>query len=410
MSRQRTILVLAVASQAAVATISFGLPAIAIQIRSALDIGPAGFGAVYAAPGIGSALMLIPAGMLVDRLGGRRVLLAGGAINCTGDVLAGLSHSPWLFAAGLLLGGAGGAAVPVAGMTALLREFTPAQRGIALGWRQLAVPLGGTIGSVALPALVSTGGVRLALITMGVAAALAAAAFSTVCDDTPSSTVASRGLDGILSVPGMRTLIICGVLYAWALGGILTYYTSAARHEGLTAGLAAIGFTVLNLTAAGARLVWGRLADRDHGTRRVHSLRNTGIVAASAAVCLPFALGAGTAPAMIATAAVSFGIFGFNGVFYLLAGELAGDARAGRAVGIASTVVFGFSSLASPVAGLFIESTGYGSVWVIGAVTAGLGALVASRLPRAPYIGSTQVVQARITTAAPPGSAQRPGA
>ncbi|HUZ85154.1 MAG TPA: MFS transporter [Gaiellales bacterium] len=412
MSRRRTILALAIISQAAIATISFGLPAIALDVRSALHVGPAGFGAVYAAPGLGSAAMLIPAGMLVDRLGGRRVLLAGGAINCIGDVAAGLSHSPWAFAAGLLVAGAGGAAVPVAGMTSLLREFSPAERGMAMGWRQLAVPLGGTIGSVALPALVSLGGVRLALISAGVAAGLAAAAFSLVPEASPTATTGGRGLDGALSVPGMRALIVCGVLYAWALGGILTYYTSAARHEGLTAGLAAAGFTVLNLTAAAARPIWGRLADRGHGTHRAQTLRNTGIVAAVAAASMPLALAAGAAPALLATALVSFGIFGFNGVLYLLAGELAGEARAGRAVGIASTVVFGFSSVASPVAGLAIESNGYGAVWVIAAVTAAAGAVAAMRLPHASagYSGTGQAVQPTITTTAPPGRTQRPGA
>ena len=77
-SRQRTILVLAVASQAAFSMITFGLPAIGVEIRERFDLGPAGFGAVFAAVGIGSAAALIPAGALVDRFGGRRVLVVGG--------------------------------------------------------------------------------------------------------------------------------------------------------------------------------------------------------------------------------------------------------------------------------------------------------------------------------------------
>ena len=88
MSRQRTILVLAVASQAAFSMVTFGLPAIGVEIRERFDLGPAGFGAVFAAVGIGSAAALIPAGALVDRFGGRRVLVVGGIVNGIGLILA----------------------------------------------------------------------------------------------------------------------------------------------------------------------------------------------------------------------------------------------------------------------------------------------------------------------------------
>ena len=163
MSRQRTILVLAVASQAAFSMITFGLPAIGVEIRERFDLGPAGFGAVFAAVGIGSAAALIPAGALVDRFGGRRILVIGGVVNGAGLILAAFAGSAPAYAAALVLAGIGGAAVPVAGMTALLRVFEPEKRGMAMGWRQLGVPLGGTIGSAVLPALAALGGVRLAM-------------------------------------------------------------------------------------------------------------------------------------------------------------------------------------------------------------------------------------------------------
>ena len=75
---------LAIASQAAYSLISFGLPAIALEVRERLDLGVAGFGAVFAAVSLGSALALIPAGMLVDRVGARWVLVVGGIVNGAG--------------------------------------------------------------------------------------------------------------------------------------------------------------------------------------------------------------------------------------------------------------------------------------------------------------------------------------
>ena len=64
--------------------ITFGLPAIGSDIESQYGVGTVGFGAVFAAVGIGSGLALVPAGMLVYRYGARRILLAGGTITAAG--------------------------------------------------------------------------------------------------------------------------------------------------------------------------------------------------------------------------------------------------------------------------------------------------------------------------------------
>ncbi len=381
MSRQRSILLYAIGSQAALSMITFGLPAIGSDIEQKFGLGAAAFGAVFAAVGVGSGLALVPAGMLVDRYGARKILIAGGTVTGMGLIGAAFAPNAYAYAAALFVAGVGGAGVPVAGMTSLLREFAPQERGMALGWRQLAVPLGGAVGSIALPALVSIGGLRLAMLVAAVAASGLAFGFATVAGDDRSE-VRSRGLGGVLSIPQMRRLLAVGFLYVWGLGGVLAYYIPAAESGGLSATQAAIGFTVVNITAALSRIVWGRLADKNSGTRRINVLRSTGLVAAAGAVLMPIALATGTVTSLAATVALAFGVFGFNGVLYLTAGEIAGADRAGRAVGLASMVVFGWGSLAAPVAGLAIEATGYNVVWGIAAATGIAGALVASSMLR----------------------------
>jgi MFS family permease len=219
------------------------------------------------------------------------------------------------------------------------------------------------------------------MLVSAVAATGLAYGFSTVAGDDRSE-VRSRGLGGVLSIPQMRKLLAIGFLYVWGLGGVLTYYIPAAKSGGLSATQAAIGFTVVNITAALSRIVWGRLADKSAGTRRIHVLRATGVLAAAAAVVMPIALATGVTTSLLATVALAFGVFGFNGVLYLTAGEIAGADRAGRAVGLASMVVFGWGSLCAPIAGLAIEATGYNAVWVIAAVTGAAGALVATSMLR----------------------------
>jgi MFS family permease len=385
--KPRTILVLAIASQAAYSLISFGLPAIALQIRDRLDVGLAGFGAVYAAVSLGSAIALIPAGMLVDRMGARGVLVIGGVVNGLGTAAAAGLTNAWLFSAALLVAGIGGSAVPVAGMSSLLRAFPPEKRGVVMGWRQLAVPLGGTIGAIMLPLLTDADGVPLAMIACAVAVSVTSIAFGLLVHHPPSEGAVDgrTGLRSVFRVPGIRPTLTVAFVYIIGLTAVITYYIPAARSGGLTRSQAAIGFVVVNVVAGISRPIWGRIADRGGGTRRTRTLREIGIVAAVAGVVMLPALHAGVAPGLAATAVLAFGVFGFNGVVYLLVGELAGAARQGVAVGVASTVIFGSSAFIAPVAGLVVENLGYGALWAMTAAAGAAGAAIAWRyLPGLP--------------------------
>src|SRR5205814_9173084 len=97
--RARTTLILAVVAQAAVSVVQFGLPAIGLEVRDRFDLGPAGFGAVFAAVGLGSAVALIPTGILVDRFGARPVLLGCAALNLMALIVAALASHELQFVA-----------------------------------------------------------------------------------------------------------------------------------------------------------------------------------------------------------------------------------------------------------------------------------------------------------------------
>ena len=138
------------------------------------------------------------------------------------------------------------------------------------------------------------------------------------------------------------------------------------------------------------------MADRDGGTRRVRTLAEIGMLAAAAGLVTPLALHAGVVAAVVITVALGFGCFGWNGVLYVTAGELVGPDRAGRAVGVASTMVFGAGSLAAPAAGLVAEHAGYDAMWLTAAAASAAGALVVRRdagsrrpLARAATVGAT---------------------
>jgi MFS family permease len=395
--RPRTTLIIAVIAQAAVSVVQFGLPAIGIEIQNRFDLGPAGFGAVFAAVGLGSAVALIPAGMLVDRFGARPVLLIGAAINFCAYLAASVAPNAALFAAAIFLAGIGSSAVPVAGMSSLLREFPPERRGIALGWRQLAVPMGGAIGAAALPLLAHVGGVRLALIVTAFATASTASVFAWLSAAGGGAARRMR-LDGALTARGMRPLLVVGLLYVYALAAALTYIVAAARDDGLSKPEAGALFVVLNISAAASRLVWGRMADRGGGTRRVRTLIEIGMLAAVAKLAMAPVLHVGFVLAVAVTVALGFGCFGWNGVLYVTAGELVGPDRAARAVGVASTMVFGAGALSAPVSGLVAEHAGYDVMWLTAAASSAAGAAFARRAlawMRRPHAGAAVGVTAR---------------
>jgi MFS family permease len=97
--------------------------------------------------------------------------------------------------------------------------------------------------------------------------------------------------------------------------------------------------------------------------------------------------------AVAASLALAFGALGFNGLVYLIAGELGGRERAGAAVGVASTVVFTVGAVVGPVYGVLVEQAGYDAMFVVVAAVMLAGAVVARRLEapvRAAHLAGTR--------------------
>jgi MFS family permease len=379
----RVVLAAASTAQAAVSFVSFGLPAIGPQLRHAYGLGLAQLGAVLTAYLLGSGVALIAAGIAVDRLGARAATFAGTTIATAGLLLAARADGGLALFAGLLVGGIGNAVVPVAGAAALFRAYPVARRAWALGVRQMAVPLGGTIAGAALPGLDAVGGVRLALLVgaalvcaTGVALALVLGA------ETPRVVSAERALRSILRADGMQRLLLVACCYVLVLQALITYAVPAARAAGLSAFWASAAYVAVNVAAIVSRLTWGRLADRAAGSRRARTLVETGVVAAAGALLFDAGLHAGPGALLPAALVFGFGALGWNAILYVIAGERAPAELAGRSFAVAATVVFVVSGVCTPPLGALAAHAGWTAFWAATAVVAGTGAVVASRLMR----------------------------
>ncbi|MBQ1764060.1 MAG: MFS transporter [Aquincola sp.] len=165
------------------ATIS-GLPAAAVPLRAAYGLDTSGLGIAIGAVGLGIALSELPWGLLTDRLGDRRVLLWG--LGLTAAVLAWLSlfvspaggHRPSLaaLATGMALIGLAGGSVNGASGRAVMLWFSDRERGLAMSIRQTALPVGGALGALAVPAVAVEAGFGAAFAVLAVACMAAGAA------------------------------------------------------------------------------------------------------------------------------------------------------------------------------------------------------------------------------------------
>ena len=168
MSRYRwVVLGVATFAQLAFSAVLVGIPAIGPAIKDTFSLSLTEVGLVVAALAVGSALSLIPWGILADRIGSRTTLLIG-LLGCAAALaLASLTEGVVSFAALLFMAGTFGGVTSVAGGRAVMAWFSPASRGTALGMRQTAVPLGAALGSVVLPIIAVQSGVDTALIALG---------------------------------------------------------------------------------------------------------------------------------------------------------------------------------------------------------------------------------------------------
>ena len=140
-----------------------GIPTTAVFLRSGYHLGNDGLGLVLGMLGLGIAVSELPWGLLTDRWGDRRVLLLG--LLSTAAALAGLAlfvapsgaHVPsvTMLALGLLLVGLLGGSVNGSSGRAVMAWFREGQRGLAMSIRQTALPAGGGLGALVLPALAS---------------------------------------------------------------------------------------------------------------------------------------------------------------------------------------------------------------------------------------------------------------
>jgi len=334
-----------------------------LRDRFGLTLGQAGV--LISASFAGSVITLIPLGLLTDRLGERPVLVAGVGLCGLALLAASDAHGFWSLLLFLILAGLTGASVQSASGRAVMAWFPARQRGLALGIRQTAIPIGGFATAVALPPLVRAGGVGWGFGTMGVACLVSATVAGLVLREGPRPESSGELEIAPLRDPRIWRMSV-GSALVLAPQMCVVGFTVLFLHEqrGLSESSAAALLAVVQALGIAARIAAGRVSDvrgSRLGPLRVISLAITLLVLVTAALLHePLAL---LLPSLVLACVLSMS---WNGLSFAAAAELAGHARSGAAIGLQQTLLNGSGAIYPGLFGVLVGATSYG--WGFAAV------------------------------------------
>ena len=351
MSRYRYV-VLAVGffAHAAFTAASFSFAVLSPALADRFDVGLGALAVAIAATTGGMTLTLLAWGLLTDRIGERAVLSAGVGGAAVLLAFAATADTFWTLVALVTLASMVGAASNAATGRAVMSWFPARERGFALGIRQTAVPVGGGLGALVLPALASSQGLGSAFAALAVACGLAAVAALVWLREAPgfpdeeiAGHVASPLRDRRLWQLAAGSTLLVSVQIA--LTGFIVLYLHEER--GLSPGRAAAVLAVINVAGAVLRIGLGRLSDRIGSRLRPLRRLSLGLAIATASAAL---LTEAPDPVLVAAliAAGSLAV-GWNGLSFTATAELAGRERSGAALGFQQTAL-GLGCMVAPLA------------------------------------------------------------
>lgn len=341
-----------------------------------LPLWAADFGLGFARVGMirtaytgGMASFQLPAGLLAERWGERRLLAAGTAVTACGFIAAGIWAGGFVsLLALLLMAGLGSGVQHPLSSSLVSKAYETGARRAALGTYNFSGDLGKIAASATVAVAAALIGWRWASAAAGAAGVLAALAVLLVLARLvaaggagPAETQPTGGGSGwgIKDPRGFRALAAIGMIDNATRTGLLTFLPFALIAKGST--VAGIGTALALVFAGGAlgKFVCGLIAERVGVIRTVvltEAATTAGILAIVAAP-LPVAL------AMLLPLGIALN--GTSSVLYATVADLVTADRRSRAYGLYYTLAIGASALAPSVYGLVGDVAGVTATLVI---------------------------------------------
>jgi MFS family permease len=325
-----------------------------------LDLALAGL--VSAMPKLGMVPTLIPWGYIVDRAGERFTLWVGSALTAAAALGAALSHSLVMVGLFLFLGGMAAASSNSASGRLVVGWFPAEQRGLAMGIRQTAQPLGVGLGALVMPQLADSRGIGAALLFPAALCAVAAVVCAVSVIDPPRPPRAEappedlanpyRGSQLLWRIHAVSVLLVVPQALVWTFA--LVWLMSEHGWSPASAGLLV---TVSQILGALGRIAAGRWSDRMGA--RLRPIRIIAAAAAASMVLLALTDVIDSVFSIAALIAASVVTVSDNGLAFTAIAEIAGPFWSGRALGAQNTSQLLMTGLTPPVFGALIGVAGY---------------------------------------------------
>lgn len=385
--RRWSMLALGMLAQSAGAVFINGAAFLIPALNTDLGLSLPTAGIVVAMPTVGIMFTLILWGSIVDRIGERAVLVLGLGLTAVASFAAVVtsvySTSIPLLAVLLLLGGMAAASANSASGRVVVGWFEPHRRGLAMGIRQMSVPLGVGIGALTIPSIARDHGVGIALAVPAAVCTIGAiAALAVVDPPRPDRTEAAatglldnpyRGSRQLWRIHSASILLVVPQYVVWTYA--LVWLISERQWSAASAGVLV---TITQVLGALGRMGVGALSDRIGS--RMRPLRWVAIAATLSMLGLGIADWADSPFSVALLVVASITTVAPNGLAFTAVAEISGPYWSGRALGVQNTSQYVFAAAVPPVFGA-LAAVSFPLAFVISAVFPALSTPVVPRDP-----------------------------
>lgn len=369
-TRRWTMLALGVFAQSSSAVIVHGTPFLLPALTDrGMPLATAGL--LVAMPTVGLVCTLIAWGYIVDRVGERTVLVAGPVVMCVAGVAAATVTNYGILGVLLFLAGMGAASTNGASGRVIVGWFPVDQRGLAMGIRQTAQPLGVAVAAMSIPAVAAAHGFSTAILVPAAMAGVAAIGclIGIVDPPRPASTGAHpdnpyRGDSTLWRIHAVSVLLVVPQATLWTFALLWLH-----RDAGLSLPVAGAIVTATQILGAAGRIGAGIWSDRV-----ASRLRPLHTVAIAAVVSMAALAGAAwlhwwwaAIPILFAASVITVAD---NGLAFTAVAEIAGPYWSGRGLGIQNTGQNLASAAVAPIFGALITPAGFPAAYLIAAIIA----------------------------------------
>jgi MFS transporter, FSR family, fosmidomycin resistance protein len=317
------------------------------------------------------AAFQIPAGLLAERWGERRLLAAGTALTACGFIAAGMVGGFLSLLSVLLIAGLGSGVQHPLSSSLVSKAYETGPRRAALGTYNFS----GDLGKVAVPAAVAFAalvvgwrtasaiygviGLVAAVAILGVLARLATGATEAIGDDRPKEPLAVASGWGIRDLRGFQALTAIGMIDNATRTGFLTFLPFALIAKGSS--VAGVGTALALLFAGGAvgKFACGLVAERLGVIRTVVLTEAATALGILALIPSPLPVALAILPLM------GVALNGTSSVLYGTVADLVTADRRSRAYGLYYTVTIMSSALAPSVYGVIGDVVGVSTTLVV---------------------------------------------